>query len=193
MKHMGRNERGLLSLEACIVVIIFMFLMLFLYSFFVVFEVRNEIGHVLLATANSMAFDEFENDKLGNSGNFGQLIYNLYGENTNDNTDFTDYQRWYETTTETDDSGAEVISSGFSGAIQDRFIAYLTGGGTNSAETILQRYHIVGGLDGLDFSGSSVSGGRLFLSVRYKIEYEFNVFGLGEAEFEHKACSKMWS
>lgn len=187
-----RSEKGLLSLEASIAVTIFIFLMLFLYSFFVVFEVRNEIGHTVLATANSMSIDAFENDKLGESDTFGQIFYNLYGHNTNDNTDFTDYRRWHDSTTETDADGNETISADFEGVIRDRFIAYLTGGQADKADSILKRYHIVDGKDGLDFTGSYVSDGKLFLSVKYKIQYEFDAFGLGELEFEQKACSKIW-
>ena len=187
------KESGLLTLEASIAVTIFIFLMLFMYSIFVIFEVRNEIGHTVLSTANSMSIDAFENSKLGDSDTLGQIFYNIYGSATNSDTDFTDYKCWYDSTTEKDANGNEKISSDFESVIRARFIAYLTGGGSaDDAETVLKRYHVVGGVEGLDFSGSSVSDGKLYLSVKYEIEYEFNVFNLGKVKFEQSACSKLW-
>lgn len=187
-----KNEKGLLSLEACIAVTIFIFLMLFLYSFFVVFEVRNEMGHVTLATANSMSLDAYENDTLGESDTIGQIFYNVYGQTTNSQNDFTDFRKWYDDSTVTDENGNVTLSAEFAGVVKARFIAYLTSGDADKAEEILKRYHVVNGVDGLDFSGSHISDGKLYLSVKYEIEYEFNVFNLGSNKFEHKACSKLW-
>lgn len=187
-----KNEKGLLSLEACIAVTIFIFLMLFLYSFFVVFEVRNEMGHVTLATANSMSLDAYENDTLGESDTIGQIFYNVYGQATNSQNDFTDFRKWYDDSTVTDENGNVTLSAEFAGVVKARFIAYLTSGDADKAEEVLKRYHVVNGVDGLDFSGSHISDGKLYLSVKYEIEYEFNVFNLGSNKFEHKACSKLW-
>jgi len=192
MQKRHKNESGLLSLEASIAVTIFIFLMLFLYSFFVVFEVRNEIGHTVLSTANSLAFDGYENSNLGDSDTLGQIIYNIYGNSTNDNNDFSDYRTWYDDSTVTDEDGNTSLSNDFSDALKNRFLAYLTGGNPDNAEAILKRYHIQGGVDGLDFSGSKVEDGKLYVSVKYEIEYEFNVFNLGNNEFEQSACSKLW-
>ena len=187
-----KNEKGLLSLEACIAVTIFIFLMLFLFCFFVVFEVRNEMGHVTLATANSMSLDAYENDTLGESDTIGQIFYNVYGQATNSQNDFTDFRKWYDDSTVTDENGNVTLSAEFAGVVKARFIAYLTSGDADKAEEILKRYHVVNGVDGLDFSGSHISDGKLYLSVKYEIEYEFNVFNLGSNKFEHKACSKLW-
>lgn len=192
MEKYKENEQGLLSLEACIAVTIFIFMMLFLYSFFVVFEVRNELGHVILSTANGLAFDAYENDTLGESDTIGQIFYNVYGQNTNSQNDFTDYRKWYDNSSVTDDDGNVTLSADFVDVIKTRFIAYLTSGSPDKAEDILKRYHVINGVDGLDFSGSYVSDGKLYLSVKYEIEYEFKVFNLGNSRFEHKACSKLW-
>lgn len=192
MKRDNNSEKGLLSLEACIAVTIFIFMMLFLYSFFVVFEVRNEMGHVTLATANSLSYDEFENSSLGASDTIGKIFHDVYGQETNSQNDFTDYRQWYNDSTSTDDNGNVTLSANFSDVIKTRFIAYLTSGDSSKAEEILKRYHIVNGIDGLDFSGSHISDDNLYLSVKYEIEYEFNAFNLGNNKFEHTVCSKLW-
>lgn len=192
MSRFRKKEQGLLSLEACIAVTIFIFMMLFLYSFFVVFEVRNEMGHVTLSTANSMAFDPYENSTLGASDTVGQVFYNIYGQVTNSNNDFTDFRQWYDNSTETDADGNVTISAEFADVIKTRFIAYLTSGNPDKADEILSRYHVVNGVDGLDFSDSHISDGKLYLSVKYEIEYEFNVFNFVNNKFEHTSCSKLW-
>lgn len=191
---MKADEKGLLSLEACVSVTIFMFLMLFLYSFFTIFEARNEIGHVVLATTDSMAADVFANKNIGDGGNMGQVIYELYGVVTNSDSGFTDYRQWYEDATEDDGAGNKKLSATFSEVIKERFVAYLTSGKSSDANEILKKYKVKNGIDGLDFSGSYVdsSKGDLYLKVKYTLEYDYNPFNLGGLEFEQSACSKLW-
>lgn len=191
---MKSDEKGLLSLEACISVTIFMFLMLFLYSFFTLFEARNEIGHVILASTDSMATDAFANKNIGDGGNMGQAIYNLYGFITNSDNGFTDYRQWYDDWSKEDDNGDKSLSNTFSEVIKERFIAYLTSGNSTDANKILKKYKIKDGLEGLDFSGSYIdsSKGDLYLKVKYTLEYDYNPFGLKGVEFEQSACSKLW-
>lgn len=183
-----KRESGLLSLEASISVTIFIFLMLFMYSFFVVFEVRNEMAHVTLSTTNSLALDAYANKELGDSDTVANLIYNFYGRKKQGDSDFTDYRQWYDAA-----SDAELPPEGaFAEAVKTRFLAYLTNGESESAEEMLERYHIEGGVDGLDFTGSHISGEDLFVTVKYTLKYEFNVFGLGTIDMSHSACSKLW-
>ena len=186
------GEKGLLSLEACIAVTIFIFLMLFLYSFFVVFEARNRVAHAVLATANSMALDAYENETLGASGTISQILFSVYGQSADEVNGFTSYRAWYNNATFQDDSGQTVLSEEFSEVIKERFLAYLAGD-ANSAAEVLELCHIKDGADGLDFSGSHVSDDNLYLSVKYQIEYEFQVFGLGALEMEQQACSRIWT
>ena len=61
------------------------------------------------------------------------------------------------------------------------------------AERLLKRYHIKDGINGLDFSASYISSGKLYLSVKYNIEYTFNAFQLAPLRFEHTACSNLWN
>lgn len=212
-----KSEKALLSLEACISVTIFMFFMLFLYSFFGVFEARNEMAHVLLSTANSMSLDTYENEKLQNSGDISSLISGIYNNVNSSGNGFTSSNLWNEVkkedvegtwdgtiyatqtdpnsnVTALDEYGKQAnISTLFTETIKERFVAYLANGDINAANEILEKYHIQGGIDGLDFSGSHIKSGKLYISIRYTIEYEFNVFDLGKLEMEQSVCSKLWS
>lgn len=196
MRKSRADERGLLSLGACISVTIFIFLMLYMYSFFVVFEARNAIGHAVLATANSLSLDAYANnaegkyDKLENSiKDFLNKIFELPSQAT----DFSDESKWYDDSTVTGADGSVSASADFSNAIKRRFLAYLGGGDSKRADEVLRRYHIQNGVEGLDFSGSRVEGKNLYLTVRYTIEYEFQVFGLEGVRMEQSACSKLWA
>lgn len=180
VKSFWRNTKGVLSLEASIALTFFIFLMLFMYSFFVVFEARNQIAHVLLTTTDSLALDAFVNETPGES-TIQELLYGLYGKNAESNGVFTDYTKWY-------DGDEQQLQN----TIDARFAAYLADGDTTEANRILESLNIVGGFDGLDFSGSHVDGDDLYVVVRYTLEYEFNLFGLGTIEMEQSACSKLW-
>lgn len=208
-----KKENGLLSLEASISLTLFIFLMLFMYSFFAFFEVRNQMAHTLLATADSLSLDTYEAQVLGNSGNIAQLIYGIYGGVHGNSDGFYSTEQWKQIAKGSIDgstwdstiyagqppadqeqdeygkvsAGSELLAY----TIKDRFEAYLTSG-YGSAEDILKKLHVVGGLDGIDFSKSHISSGKLTLVIRYKIELEFNVFGLGEYEIEQSCCSKLW-
>lgn len=191
MRDKHNKESGLLSLEACIAVTIFIFLMLFMYSFFVVFEARNAIGHAVLAAADSLALDAYDNsvnkDTRTDSMNILKEIFlGVYNDAGEDNTAFIDERLWYET----DASGT--AKGYFQEVIQKRFLAYLTAGESDRAEEILRRYHIQNGVAGLDFSESKTGGGNLYLSVKYTIEYEFQVFNLDVLKMEQRACSRLW-
>jgi len=186
------RESGLLSLEACIAVTLFIFLMLFMYSFFVVFEARNMMAHVLLSTTNSMALDAFENSKLGGEDTAVSVLRGIYGAATNDESGFTDYRQWYDETTQTDEEGNVYLSAEFSDVLKTRFLSYLGNGSEAEAERILNGYHIKGGSSGLDFSNSRVESDKLYTSVRYTLEYEFKVFDQDGLKLEQTACSKLW-
>lgn len=183
------SDCGLLSLEASIAVTIFIFLMLFMYSFFVVFEARNAIGHAVLATTNSLSLDAYGNTKLGDADTVAKIFYGVYGSAGSNSSEFVDRHLWHKDAVS--DDGA--LSGDFENAIRTRFLAYLGGGSSARAEEVLERYHIQNGVEGLDFSNSRTDGTNLYLSVQYTIEYEFQVFNLDVLHMEQKACSKLWT
>lgn len=190
MMRKYKSQRGSMSLEASIAVTMFIFFMLFLYSFFVVFEARNEMAHVLLATTNSMSLDPLQTEKLDGTDDLSSIIYKVYSYISHEDNGFIDDTSWANGDVKASDISLEAIW--FKHLIKERFVAYLAGGDEEEANAILERYHIEGGLDGLDFSGSYIDSGNLYISVKYTIEYEFNMFNLGKLDMEQSACSKLW-
>lgn len=182
MKKMMRKEEGLLSIEACISLTLFIFLMLFFYGFFVVFEVRNAMSHAVLSTANSMATDQPVIRDVLNADSIVEPIFNVvYAIAGYDmSTGFSTKDTWYSDNTKV---AAEA---------ERRFKAYFAGGDDDKYEKILKKYHVVNGSAGLDFSKSKISGGKLYIVLDYEIEFEYKVFDQISLSLEHSACSKMW-
>lgn len=180
-KSRFRGTSGLLSLEASIALTIFIFLMLFMFSFLVVFEARNQIAHVLLSTADSLSKDPLANEVPADDDIVQQLLYGLYNSSAASHGTYTDATKWY-------DADESTVQD----TIKARFVAYLGGGDEKEAGRILKNLNIANGLDGLDFSGSCVKDGKLFLCVSYKLEYEFQVFGLDGVDMTQSCCSKLW-
>lgn len=59
-----KSEDGTISLEACIVVPIFIFLILFIYGFIVMFMGQQMISHSMLQSAESLSIDSYGTEKI---------------------------------------------------------------------------------------------------------------------------------
>jgi len=225
----GQRERGAITIEACVAVTVFIFLMLFLYSLFIVFETRNELAHVVLATADSLALDTYEIDKLDNSGTLADFLSPIFNHHYTEDSGFSSGEVWNQiaagssdanssagtpkkgedrykgwdksiyTSDTIDGSSQGKVSSVFSGVIKDRFIAYLADGDQKKADDLLKkRYHVHDGLNGISFTGSHISSGKIYVTIRYKLDLEYSGLLIGRSEkgfveFEQSACSKLWS
>lgn len=188
------KQRGAITVEACVSVLTFMILMLLLSGLFVMFMAQNVTAHVTLQTSESLSVDAYriehlmkEEGKIGSIGeNLGQFITKLFGSSS-DNPYFVTDNHWY-------NGNEEQIEQ----AVKTRFIGYLTGGDQPGetaevkADEILRRLNVVDGLSGLDFSGSYVENGTLYVVLKYDLEYDFNIWGLGTVEVEQRSCSKLW-
>lgn len=74
----GREE-GAITLEACVSVLVFLVLMLFLAGFFKMYMAQNATAHTLLQTSQSLSLDEYSAERIGNGGweSVGDLINGL--------------------------------------------------------------------------------------------------------------------
>lgn len=182
------RQRGAVTLEACVSVLSFMVLMLLLSSLFILFMAQNVTAHTVLQTSESLSLDVYaieslmkEEGKIGSvSANVGQLVTKLFGSSS-DNPHFVTNNRWY-----------AADATDLESTLKTRFIGYLANGDETAADELLTRMNVVDGVDGLDFSQSYVVDDTLYIVLKYKLEYDFNIWDLGTIEVEQKTCSKLW-
>ena len=183
------KQRGAVTVEACVSVLTFVILMLMLSSLFIMFLAQNVTAHVVLQTSESLSIDAYrieklmkEDGKIGSIGDYvGQFVTKLFGS-ANNNPSFVTDSRWYQT----EDADLAAV-------IKMRFVGYLTGSDDEiAADEMLRNMNIVDGLSGLDFSASYIADNTLYIVLRYEMEYDFNIFGLGKVPVEQTTCSKLW-
>ncbi|MGN0141413.1 MAG: hypothetical protein ACI4AD_04245 [Roseburia sp.] len=183
MKDRQEKEAGVISLEACIVVPVFMFLMLFMYGLILIFMGQQAISHALLQSAESLSLDPFATERLevGDIEDGAELLTALYeGMLTAGDTSFSSTVKWYSD-----------ASSDMPEIIKKRFLGYLAGS-EESADNVLKAVGIVDGKAGIDFSGSTVSGNVLNINLKYKQKFLFDANGLGVMNREIKVSVKLW-
>lgn len=214
MKKMG-CETGTMSLEASICLTLFIFVLLFMYSFFVVFEARNAMAHAGLATADSLALDVYETSKVEGTNDISTLVSSIYHAVFPDNSPFSSHEKWYTRDAVDPDWNGNIyasdpgdgedddyenglgdkayVSALFASVLRERFFSYLAGSdNTRDVEAILKKYHISSGMNSVDFSKSKIVNGDLYVIVSYKLDYEFNIMNLFALQLEQTACSKLW-
>jgi hypothetical protein len=210
MKKIHTNQNGTVSLEACIVVTLFIFFMLFLYSLFILFLAHNSIGHAILESSESLSLDSYYYDVMDKEadesvgGLIGEVAKNLFGLNgtheyySADNAQWANEIKPIDQSTATNDEKADYAKKvteqqkGVAAAAKDRFIAYFANGDEQEAKQKLKFYKVVNGLDGLDFSESKIVDGDITITVKYQIDYEFNFFNVLKQNVHQSSKSKLW-
>ncbi|MCD7755960.1 MAG: hypothetical protein LUJ09_06485 [Firmicutes bacterium] len=191
MKHMAlfrKKDDGYIALEACIVIPIFIFFVLFMYGLIVTFMAQNLIGHAIVESTQSLALDTYATSKLTDEWSTGAVVRGLLDLITDYKADdpyFSDTERWYD-----QDGGA--TQSDWEEAARARFIGYFSGGDEDLADARLKALGVVNGLDGLDFSKSTIKDSTITIRIDYQLEYFFNAFGLGVMDTGQQASAKMW-
>lgn len=177
------NESGMISLEACIVVPIFIFLVMFMYGFIVMFMGDSLMAHSLIQSSKSLSLDSYATNMFdsGEETSNGEFIVEIYaGALSFGDEDFASTEKWYED----EDMLLEEV--------ERRFLGFLCGGDTAKADELLEYVGVEDGLDGLDFSGSKIDGDDLIINVKYNQEFIYDFQGLASFERERTVRVKMW-
>lgn len=194
-----KNEKGVISLEACIVVPIFIFLLLFVYGFIVMFMGQQMLSHSLLQSTESLSLDSYAIEKFHGGDQSGgiksaqSVVIGVYedlvsGRSIGDDDNFSSSVKWYEA------ANADEKET----VIKNRFLGYLTGSGESTSEdlaiadSMLKMVGVKDGFSGIDFSECAVNDGVLTMKIKYKQEFVFDFNGLAAFDREMTATSKMW-
>lgn len=183
---MRKKQRGSVTLETCLVLPIFFFLIMGIYGLFWVFTAHNEVTHALVQSSRSLSLDPYLNEKISSpdlAANefWGSLsdIFIDYVRTSNDES-FTSRHKWYESA----GSQADRVA-------KDRFVGYFAGGDKDAADERLRTLGVVNGLEGITIK-TEVEGEMLTLTISYKIQYIFDAFDLGKIPMKQSIKARLW-
>lgn len=180
----NRNEDGVISLEACIFLPIFILIVLFVYGFFIMFLGEEVVAHSMLQAAESLSLDSYANEKIGYDDveTGGDLVTLLYGSLMGYNDEnFSSHQKWY------NGSDKELMTK----CVHDRFIGFF-GGTAGGANELADFLNIENGAEGFDFSETTVDGEELTVKVKYRQSFMYNFNGLAAFNVEKSVKVHMW-
>ncbi|MGM9603117.1 MAG: hypothetical protein ACI3W5_16215 [Faecousia sp.] len=183
------SQSGAITLEACVSVLSFLILMLFLSSLYVMFMAQNVTAHTAMQTAQSLALEAYSVEKMvikdDNSAFTVSDVVTLFVKkmfgSSEENPSFVADTYWLNDT-----------QTQLGQIVKTRFIGYLNGGNTADANEFLKKINITKGTDGLDFSESQIKDGTLYVVVKYELEYDFNIWGVKPIQVKQTACAKLW-
>lgn len=165
---MKREERGSMTLEACMVVPIFIALMLLVNGLFIFFLGQEVMQNALIQSAKNLAFEPYATQRIkGEDTSFiAEIVQGAYDFFDAGGGDYVSSSEWYE-----EDSIEEVV--------KDKFLLYLSP--VNSDE-LLKRFGVKDGASGIDFSGSSIKDGVLTVKMSFTQEFVFDAMDLASFE-----------
>lgn len=184
-------ERGSVSIEACILVPLFFFLIMFLYGILMAMTVRSSMTHALVEATKSLSVDAFffNTIKTGDwiSG-VGDGVTRLYikGQATGDG-DFVSYDNWM-------DGGGDLDE-----VAQRRLYAYMSGNGQSpedgyssetARETVDKMLKAVG-IDNLTVS-AKVSDNNIIVDITYNYRFLFDGNKRFIQNIHQSAMSRLW-
>lgn len=174
------NENGTVTLEACIVVPMFITIMLALCGIFVLFMGQQIITHATIQSAKSLSFDPYATERNAAAGEkeLAQMFGDIFSAG---HSDYVSTRRWY-----SDES------SYLKSVASARFKAFISENGSKNKD-VLEIIGIKGGANGINFSNCKVEDGVLTMSVKYTQCFIFDIAGLGEFDREISVKVKLFT
>ena len=180
-----QSKKGSMVLETALVLPLFMFTFLFIFSVIPIFSTRNQMTHALIQTTKSLSMDPYLNEayKLpsNNNNNFwgglDDVLSDAYRTLRYGDQYYSNKNNWY-------------VVSNSDDVVRNRFYGYL-GGDEDGANAYLKNLRVKDGKDGVSIEYEVVDG-HLHVTIHYTIQYLFDFAGLGGIDMTHTAVAKMW-
>lgn len=162
------RKKGSLTIEASIALTAFMFIVVTILSFSTVYKAQSIVSHATLQTSQSLAVESYYRETISKSGS-ADLLSKLIK--------FAGFLG-LDGGSGIDDGYASLGDSGtdFYKIVKETF-AYSIAEDITSADRLLKKAGIEKGLDGIDFTYSSVSGGDIIINAQYEVKLPFSFFG----------------
>lgn len=170
------KHSGAMTLEAAIVMPMFIILMLALNGLFVHYMGQQIVTHALVQSAKSLAMDPYATQRVKSNeqDKIADLLQDVFsiGER-----DYISTEEWYK-------NPADVEKE-----CKKRFTAFVRED-KNNADELLELVGVKNGIEGLDFSGSSVDNdGYLTIKIKYTQEFVYNAADM--ASFDKEVSVKV--
>lgn len=163
-----KEEQGILSVEASIVLVLLLFFTLFIYNFGYIFRAQNYMAHGTLETAKSLSYKSYQY-KVEESEyvlEVAKSVISFFGYESDEGII---KQQWK--------------ASNYESAVATFFKSCYT------TDDILEEYHI----KNVTFAGTTVKDGKLTVLCTYQVDLPFKVFGLDYIELHQEAKMGLWS
>lgn len=162
------RKKGSLTIEASIALTAFMFIVVTILSFSTVYKAQSIVSHATLQTSQSLAVESYYRETISKSGS-ADLLSKLIK--------FAGFLG-LDGGSGIDDGYASLGDAGtdFYKIVKETF-AYSIAEDITSADQLLKKAGIEKGLDGIDFTYSSVSGGDIIINAQYEVKLPFSFFG----------------
>lgn len=161
------KEKGVLSVEATIVLTTLIFFIMLILSFGRVFQAQNYMAHGLLETGKALAFKSYEYEKVKNNV-IANTIRQLFSEKKANDGNVR--SKW---------NGKNVSMAA------DTAFHYIV---EDSGGYI--KYY---GIENIDFSKSKIDGKDLVLHVTYDVKLPFGFFGHEYITMHQQMRAGLWS
>lgn len=170
------EESGSVTIEAALVLPIFIFIFLSIYGLFGMLSARQQISRAAMQAGRSLSLDPYLEDKLGGGGGpipeISDLLTNIFRKAIAD-VDLTE--------------GLEGDAKA-----KDRFIRYFANGDEGVAEKKLVNLGVDGGMEGLEITYAE-DGDNGVLTVKYKLKYIFDFVKAGDiGDVTHTVTNRLW-
>lgn len=174
-----RKEKGSITLEACMVVPMFITLMLLINGIFIMFMGQQIVAHALVQSAKSLAFDPYAAGRVSadEENKLAVLFVELF---TLGDTNYVSTDEWHED-----------ADYNLAGLVKERFAAYVKPNETD-ADALLELVGVHDGLDGINFSESKVENGVLTVKIKYTQDFVFNLADAASFEREMEIKIKLF-
>lgn len=173
---MKKNERGILTVEASLVLTLFTFFVLFLFSFARVYQAQNMVSHAVIQSADAIALESYLRETAfeGSATDVLDLASKITGSTSLSADSFTSLRR------------ADLPK-----IAKEKFVSALALS-QSDADKRLVAVGVKNGIAGIDFSESKIDlrNDDVIVAVSYTIEMQFPVFGFKEIQVTKAAKAK---
>ena len=173
---MKKKEQGILTVEASIVLTLFLLFVLFLFSFARMYRAQNMISHATMQSADALALESYIRE-VAHDEDASEII--KLGNQLSGLTSLSE------------ESFTSLRAADIPKLAKEKFAVAISSSEAN-ADAILKKLGVKGGLSGVDFSVSKMDldSNDVIVYANYTLELQFPVFGFSEINVTKAARAK---